>query len=114
MMAGLQSGHCALVGRVIWENVKPARRHRAGLILSGGSISLHALRFWLDAHGFRSSRSSLSSNVVDQETTHDRAEREAIGMRPRVRSPRHFDFEHEGEKRPVGRADQPPSVLRLA
>jgi hypothetical protein len=69
-----QSGHCALVGRVIWENVKPARRHRAGLILSGGSISLHQLRFRLDGRAFRSSRSSLSSNVVDHETTHDRAE----------------------------------------
>ena len=35
-------------------------------------------------------------------------------MRPPVCSPRHFDFEHEGKKRPVGRRDQPPSVFRLA
>ena len=35
-------------------------------------------------------------------------------MRPRVCPLRRFDFEHEGKKRPVGRADQPPPVFRLA
>ena len=103
-----------LTGRVLWENVKPARRHRAGLIRSGGSISLHPLWFRLDLRAFRSSRSSLSPHVVDHETTHDRAERQALGMRPAIGSLRRFNFEHEGKKRPVGGADQPPLVLWLA
>jgi hypothetical protein len=66
--------------------------------------------------GLRSeeSHSSLSPHVVDHETAHDRAERQAIGMRAPVCSLRRFDFEHEGKKRPVGRADQPPLVFRLA
>ncbi len=85
-----------------------------GLILSGGLISLRPLRFRLDGRGFRSSRSSLSPHVVDHETAHDRAERQAVGVCPRICSPRHFDFEHEGKKRPVGGADQPPLVSRFA
>ena len=87
---------------------------RAGLILSGGLISLRPLRFWLDRRGFRGSRSPLSPHMVGHETAHDRAERQAVGMRPRVCLLRHFDFEHEGKKRPVRRADQPPPVFRLA
>ena len=35
-------------------------------------------------------------------------------MRPAICSLRRFDFEHEGKKRPVGRANQPQLVLRLA
>jgi hypothetical protein len=64
--------------------------------------------------GYEESRSSFSPHVVDHETTHDRAEGQAIGVRPRVCSLRRFDFEHEGKKRPVGRADQSPSGFRLA
>jgi hypothetical protein len=87
---------------------------RVGLILSGGLISLHALRFRLDGRAFRGSRSLLSPHVVDHEAAHDRAERQAVGMRAPVCSLRRFDFEHEGKKRPVGGMNQPPLVFRLA
>jgi hypothetical protein len=100
-------GHFPLPG-------KPKARaspQRAGLFLSGGFALSIDLRLSV---GSEAAPNSLSPQVVDHETAHDRAERQAASVRPAIGSLRRFDFEHEGKKRPVGRADQPPLVLRLA
>ena len=86
---------------------------RAGIIISCGLISPTASA-GLDRRGFRCSRGPLSPHVIDHETAHDGAERQAVGMRPAICSLRHLDFEHEGKSARSARTDQPPLAFRLA